>query len=252
MYILNRLMSKKIVVNGDSCCHERHFDVGESYIEKTWAYKIGAKNLALSGASNDRIFYSTIEYLNSNTVDVLVIGWTNFDRFYLSHSEGFYLNLNPGMAGDDFLKGFKEEDIGNIYQKYYKFWYRYCHNEYLSLKKFCNFYLHLQNYCELRKIKFLNFITMWPIPTGEELRKISTSAYMDRSDPDIERQGIKFNKKNIEELYKKFNKDHWIDNNVGIVMTEVCKNFPTMSKTDNHPGPEASNFWAGKIKENLY
>ena len=245
-------MSKKIVVNGDSCCHERHFSVDESYIEKTWAFKIGAQNLSLSGASNDRIFYTTIEYLNKNDIDILIIGWTNLHRYYISHLEGFYLNLNPGMAGDDFLYGFKDEDKGKIYQNYCEFYYKHCFNEYLSLKNFCNFYLHLQNYCELKKIKFLNFMTMWPIPKGKELEKISSNAYMDQSDHNLKKQGIKFNKKNIEALYEKFKKDHWVDGTIGIVMTEVCKKFPTMSANDDHPGPEASNFWAEKIKENLY
>ena len=245
-------MFKNILVNGDSCCHERHFGIDESYIEKTWAYKIGAVNLAISGSSNDRIFYSTIEYLNHHTVDVLIIGWTNFDRFYLSHSEGFYLNINPGMAGDDFLLGFKKEDKGKVYKEYYNFWYQHCFNEYLNLKRFCHFYLHLQSYCELRNIRFLNFMTMWPIPKGDQLVKISKSAYMSRETKDIEQQGIKFNKKNIEEMYEKFKTEHWVDNNVGVVMTEVLKGFPTMSENDFHPGLEASDFWANKIKENLY
>ena len=241
----------RILVNGDSCCHERHFARDDSYVEKTWAYRIGAtENLSLSGASNDRIFQTTIEYLNRNTVDTLIIGWTNFDRYYISLEKGIHLNINPGMGGDDLLLGFDlvDRDHYNIFPKFY---YTHCYNPYLNLERFCIFYLHLQDYCELKGIRFLNFMTMWPIPKGEQLRTIAKTAYMNKESKDIEEQGIIFNQKNIEKLYTRFNKEHWVNGEVGIVMTETCKDYPTMSKTDDHPGPEASNFWAELIKRHL-
>jgi len=248
--VLNRYMNK-IIVNGDSCCHERHFAVDDSYIEKSWAYRIGAtENLSLSGASNDRIFHTTINYLNENDVSTLIIGWPNTDRYFMSISSGLFVNICPGRGGDELLFGFNNGDK-RYYNHLVDFYYKNCHNSYTNLLKFCNFYLHLQDFCELKKIKFLNFMTMWPIPYGQHLREISKNAYMSRENKDIEEQGINFNQKRIENLYSKFNKEHWVDKTVGIVMTDVCKDYPTMSEGDDHPGPEASKFWAEKIKKNL-
>jgi hypothetical protein len=241
----------RIVVNGDSCCHERHFAVDNSYVEKTWAYSIGAtKNLSLSGASNDRIFHTTIDYLNENDVDTLIIGWTNFDRYYIGLEKGIYLNINPGMGGDDLLFGFNKSDMDH-YHMFPKFYYTHCYNSYLHLQRFCNYYLHLQDYCEMKDIKFLNFMTMWPIPRNDQLRNISKTAHMSRESKDIEEQGILYNQRHIEKLYARFDKKHWVDGEVGIVMTKTCKEYPTMSDNDPHPGPEASKFWAEIIQKNL-
>ena len=94
-------------------------------------------------------------------------------------------------------------------------------------------------------------MTMWPIPKGEHLRTIAKTAYMSKENEEIEKQGIIFNQKNIEKLYSCFKKEHWVNGEVGIVMTETCKEYPTMDKNDPHPGPEASKFWAGLIKKHL-
>ena len=110
----------KIVVNGDSFTHERHFAVGEDYIEKTWAHSIGAKNIALGGCSNERIFYSTIEYLNEYKPDVLIIGWTGFDRCLMTHTNGLNLHIAASSVGDNLLRGFNFsfEDLVEIFSGY--------------------------------------------------------------------------------------------------------------------------------------
>ena len=121
-----------ILVNGDSFSHERHFSIDESYVEKTWAHTIGAKNIALGGCSNDRIFYSTIEYLNENSVDVLVIGWTSFERYSLPLNKGLNLHILPSQAADDNLFGWNEKDKDS-YMNYHNFYYKNCHNIFLNI-----------------------------------------------------------------------------------------------------------------------
>ena len=119
-----------ILVNGDSFSHERHFAIDDSYIEKTWAHSLGAKNISLGGCSNDRIFYSTIEYLNNNSVDVLVIGWTNWERGWLTLSNGLNLNILPNGSADDLLYGhLKKEKEKDIWKEYETFYYKKCFNK---------------------------------------------------------------------------------------------------------------------------
>ena len=62
-------MAQHILTNGCSFTQELHLD-----IKDRWTTKIGAtKNLALGGGSNERIFYTTIEYLNAHNPNTLII-----------------------------------------------------------------------------------------------------------------------------------------------------------------------------------
>ena len=238
-----------ILVNGDSFSHERHFAVDDSYIEKTWAHSLGAKNISLGGCSNDRIFYSTIEYLNNNSVDVLVIGWTNWGRGWLTLSNGLNLNILPNGSADDLLYGhLKKEKEKDIWKEYETFYYKKCFNEYLNFKKFLNYYLHLQDYCELKKIKFLNFTSFQSM---HNLSSIAESAYMDKSNEILKKVGIEHNIKILKDLIFKFKKEYWVNKEVGFSYCKLVKekDFPLWH--DGHPGLEASKYWGELIKQNL-
>jgi hypothetical protein len=239
-----------ILVNGDSFSHERHFAFDESYVEKTWAYSLGAKNIALGGCSNDRIFYSTIEYLNDNIVDILIIGWTSCARGWLTLSNGLNLNLLPGGSADDLLFGHNKEDKTlQIWKEYEDFYYKKCFNEYLNFKKFLNYYLHLQDYCESKKIKFLNFMSFSEFP--KNLKNIANSAYMNKSTKILEEVGVKHHEKILNDLISKFKKEHWVNKEVGFNYQELVKkkNFPLWP--DGHPGLEASQYWGKLIKQHI-
>lgn len=236
-----------ILVNGDSFCHERHFAVDESYVEKTWAHALGAKNIALGGCSNDRIFYSTIEYLNSSSVDVLIIGWTSCSRGWITLNNGLNLNLLPNGSADDLLFGHNNKNL-QTWKEYEEFYYKKCFNEYLNFKKFLHYYLHLQDYCELKKIKFLNFMS-FEFP--KNLKRLANYAYMNKSTKVLEDAGVKHNEKVLNDLLEKFKKKYWINEEVGFSYQELVKrkNFPLWP--DGHPGLEASQYWAELIKQHL-
>ena len=235
----------KIVVNGDSFTHERHFAVGEEYKEKTWAYNIGAENIALGGCSNERIFYSTIEYLNDHRPDVLIVGWTSFDRYYMTHTNGLNLHIGASSVGDDLLKSFNKE---SNYAEYHKFYYKNMYNQFLNFKKFITFYLHIEKYCKINEIKFLNFM-VWRLPDDLSLKNISASAYISREDKIIEAQGIKYNYNILKKELAKFKEDNWINNEIGFSYSKYVEHLPKWP--DGHPGLEASALWAKLIKKNL-
>jgi hypothetical protein len=237
----------KIVVNGDSFTHERHFAVGEDYKEKTWAHSIGAKNIALGGCSNERIFFSTIEYLNEHRPDVLIIGWTSFDRYYMTHTNGLNLHISASSVADDLLKGFSKKDE-STYTEYHKFYYKKMFNQFLNFKKFLTFYLHLEQHCRVNEIKFLNFM-VFHMPDDSSLEKIGASAYMSREDKDIEAQGIKHNYNILKKELAKFKKENWINNKIGFSYSKYVEHLPKWH--DGHPGLEASALWSKLIKKNL-
>ena len=111
------------------------------------------------------------------------------------------------------------------------------------------YYLHLQEHCALKGIRFLNFMT-FASPNGQ-LRNIAESANMDKSSEDIKQSGIKHNLKILEDLIARFDKNNWINNEIffnyqGLVRE---KKFPFLS--DGHPGIEASQYWAKVVKDNL-
>jgi len=240
-----------ILVNGDSFSHERYFAVDESYVEKTWAHSLGAKNIALGGCSNDRIFHTTIEYLNNNPVDILIIGWTSFSRGWITLSNGLNLNILAGSSADDLLYGHLEKDKKKVtWKEYEDFYYKKCFNEFLNFKKFLNFYLHLQDYCELKKIRFLNFLSFITFP--KDLKHFAEFAYMDKSSEILKKVGIEHNVKILKDLIFKFKKEFWVNKEIGFCYFNLVKEKKFALWEDKlHPGLEASQYWGKLIKENL-
>jgi len=243
---MGRMGQMKIVVNGDSFTHERHFARDDSYLEKTWANKIGAENIALGGCSNDRIFHSTIEYLNEEHPDILIIGWTSWERYFMTHVDGLNLHITPGSVANDLMYGYNkgEEDL----REYGEFYYKKMCNTFLNFKRFLSYYSHLEKYCASNGIKFLNF-TVFNLPSGTELRKIAETAYMSREDKDIEDQGIKHNTNILKNKLATFKKENWINNETGFSYSKQVEHLPKWH--DGHPGLEASAFWADTIKKNI-
>ena len=119
-------MPSQIVANGCSFTQELYLDKKDR-----WTTKIGAvENLAIGGGSNERIFYTTIEYLNQHTPDTLIVGWTSMERFMLPANNGSRIVITPIHSFDENLGG-DESDIA-------KFYYQHCHNEYSGIERTLN------------------------------------------------------------------------------------------------------------------
>ena len=128
-------MTKIVCVSGDSFTHE--------YLQKhenRWSTQIGAThNIAMGGAGNDRIFNSTIEFLNHTTPDVLIVGWSSTVRGSLSHTDGSRLIVAPHRCFNENTSE-DREDIKDFY-------YKNLYNEYVNFKNALNYMLFLQEYC---------------------------------------------------------------------------------------------------------
>jgi hypothetical protein len=226
----------KIAVNGCSFTEE-----GYLAQEHRWSNRIGChKNLAHGGGSNDRIFYTTIQYLNEHKPNVVIIGWSNPVRFMLPNKNGSRIVITPTHTFDENLSG--------DYTRYSDFYYRNCHNIYDSFERTLNYMLHIQNYCKSRQIKLLYFNALLPDIDNESLLKYSEDAFMSKENKDMVKMGVNFNHNKISNLINRLDKSIWIKE-FWYSMLEHCKDFP--SEKDGHPGIQGSNHWATLVADHL-
>ena len=229
-------MSNIIVSNGCSYTEEAYLES-----QDRWTNKCGVnENLAHGGGSNERIFYTTIEYLNSKTPDIIIIGWSNPDRFMLPNKNGSRI---IGTLTHTF-----DENVGGDYTEYSDFYYRNCYNSFTSLERTLNYMLHIQNYCKSKQIKLLYFNALLPKIDKDSLLKYSEDAFMSKETEDMTRMGIKFNYNRISMLLNQLDKNIWIKE-FWYAMQEHCKDFP--KESTNHPDATGSNHWAELVKQYL-
>jgi hypothetical protein len=94
-----------ILFNGDSnMCGTELSDLSQGVAPQICNILKGTEiNLAIAGASNDRIYNTTIEYLQNNpTPDLIVIGWSEFARvqwFIESNGIGKFYEINSINVG---------------------------------------------------------------------------------------------------------------------------------------------------------
>ena len=218
-------MPKFIVANGDSYTDESYLPY-----EHRWSNIIGVnKNLALVGRSNERIFNTTIKYLNKNKPDILIIGWTDWARYMLPSIDGDWYFLTPHHTAvetqhpNDFT-----ESVGEFY-------YRHLHNDYINLENLLNYIILIQDYCVMYKIKILNFFST-----------VDERWLNEHTIPNISKTTEQQHR--LEDLIRKIDSKHWI-NKKFYSMYEHCKNFPK-NETD-HPGQQGSRYWAELVQKYL-
>ena len=192
-------MSKIICVSGDSFTQEFY-----QKNEDKWSVKIGANdNIAMGGASNDRIFYSTIEYLNKKTPDILIVGWTVLSRGMLHRNNGSRVIITSHRA-------FDEETAENL-DEFKKFYYTNIQNDFVSFRNVLNYMIFLQEYCKNKKIKLLYFRSVLEVElNNQSLMHIASSAFMSNSDANIKMQGIKHYCEELKKLIDRLDKNIWI------------------------------------------
>lgn len=109
------------------------------------------KNLALGGASNERIFRTTQEFLIDNDPELTVIGWTQFDRNELSHHAGFYVRCHGSVCLPECEKNYNDLEV--LHQN----WLMYNHNRWINYRNWIYKVLFLQKYFSQLGKKYLFF-----------------------------------------------------------------------------------------------
>lgn len=229
-------MPKFIVANGCSFTHEYYLSK-----EDRWTTRCGVNvNLALGGGGNDRIFHTTLEYLNQHRPDVLIIGWSACDRFMLPNKNGSRIVGSPWRTFD--------ENTGIDCNEHSDFYYEHCHNFYTSFERTLNYMLHLDAYCKSNAIKLLHFNAWLPDIDDKSLMEYATNSFMNRDTKDIAWQGIQTNKRKLSHLIEKLDRKNWIKE-FWCSMPKYCKDFPL--EKDGHPGIEGSKHWAELVASHL-
>ena len=235
-------MSKIICVSGDSFTHEFH-----QKNEDKWSVKIGANdNIAMGGASNDRIFYSTIEYLNSKTPDILIIGWTVLSRGMLHRNNGSRVIVTSHRA-------FDEQTAENL-DEFKKFYYTNIQNDFVSFRNVLNYMIFLQEYCKNKKIKLLYFRSVLDVElTDASLMHIASSAFMDASDTNMKMQGIRHHCEELKSLIDQLDKNIWIKEFWYSMKDHMKKDYAEQFVLgyDKNLPVSAVNDWANLVKQYL-
>ena len=218
-------MEKIICANGDSFTDEYYLSS-----QDRWTNILGInENLSLAGVSNERIFNTTIKYLNNNRPDIMIIGWTDWGRYMLPCNDGNYYFITSHHTRIEQVEP-KEFD-----QSVGKFYFKHLHNDYLNFENLLNYIIFTQDYCVKNNIKILNFFST------VDQRWLDEHTLSEISETTKQKQ-------RLEDLIEKIDSKHWI-NKKFYSMYEHCKDFP---KDDtNHPGKEGSKHWAQLVKKYL-
>lgn len=142
-----------ILTNG--CSFTEGYDLPDR--ESTWPFRLGkiinkpVVNLALGGGSNERIFRTTKEFLIAHNPELIVIGWTQFDRTEISHSEGAYIRAAPwGCIAEC------ETQFNNL-PELHKNWILLNQNTWVNYRNWIHNVLFLEKYFKLAEIPYLFF-----------------------------------------------------------------------------------------------
>jgi len=140
-----------IVFNGCSFVDNSHLELETvNWQDLYWPKLIAPDhvNLAQSGASNTRIWRTTLDYIYSNNPCArLYIGWSGIEREELPAANGDTINLRPDSC---FYNNMPDSDTGNIQPN----WYKHHWNEWLSLDKLVDYILTIQDACQARGIEY--------------------------------------------------------------------------------------------------
>jgi lysophospholipase L1-like esterase len=208
-------------------------------------------NLALGGAGNDRIYRTTIEYLNVNsTSDLIIIGWAGLNRAELSHESGLYLRLGADILADTRQLN---QDLSHVH----KFWLTDLYNQYISYRNWINYVLHLQNYFDIKKINY-RFFLAWGTNYIKEFINESDLAleladqsfqWRDRTQYAACRS-IHKEYQELVHLTKQIDLSKWITNNQ-YTMQSFLNTKDCITDDTGHFLEDGHQIWAEQIKKTL-
>jgi hypothetical protein len=137
------------------------------------------QNAAIGGASNDEIFYRTIDAVNQTKFDVVIILWTSFSRkwvYFEDNNVDDFTMINEGI-----VSGYLPNDKKFITDTYAKIDHAYFNNQYVDLKKWFSQLLTLDSFLNANRQPYIfikqfdNYITDLTNATYNPADKFSMS-----------------------------------------------------------------------------
>lgn len=138
-----------IMLNGCSFVEQSHLELESiDWKNQYWPSLVDPEqdNIAASGASNTRIFRTTIDYIFSKQPDQIILGWTSLDREELPCANGDRMRLRVDCTSF-------ENDQDSIQRAVHETWYRENHNEWLQFEQLIRYILIVQELCKQKQIR---------------------------------------------------------------------------------------------------
>jgi len=245
----------KLLTNGCSFTHGWEL----SDPKKSWPHVLGnnisadTTNLAMGGASNARIFRTTIEYLNTNLPpDLVVIGWTVFSRAELSYHQGTYLRLTSKNCMPDTKEIQDYDDFANIH----RLWTTALYNPYISYRDWLHTVVHLQEYFKTKGINYLffsaldeNFISEFANDAHQALLLADRAwQWRDRSYEPLMETHKEYHE--LKNLAQKIDLDQWILCNKQ-TMQEYLHSRKYQADSTGHFLEDGHQEWANVIQQHI-
>jgi len=144
--------------NGCSFVENSHLELEtDRWRDSYWPALVssGHDNIAASGASNTRIFRTTIDYIYTHDPNTIVIGWTGLDREELPCANGDRMRLRADCTS------FENDQYSMQGDQFHESWYRKNHNQWLSFEQLLRQILIVQDLCHQRGITCWMFNAFW-------------------------------------------------------------------------------------------
>ena len=141
-------------------------------------------NLGVSGASNERIVFNTIEYLEKDTADLVLVNLSGQARQTFQHISGKVFDLDLTYETKHLYEQAKLTDTG--FKEFIDFYKDYLLTDYVTQTKQYNLYKYITLYLEDKKIPYLITQT---IPTDFELNHFTNKCIDITFDEYNEQQG---------------------------------------------------------------
>lgn len=240
-----------ILANG--CSFTEGYDLEST--DLAWPSQLGkiknipVHNIALGGASNDRISRTLKEALVTIRPEIVVVGWTTIDRNELHHRDGFYVRATSQNCLVEC------EEIPNDVDLLHQNWLKYNHNSWINYRDWIYSVLFFQQFFEELKIPYLfftalgnNYINEFINQTDKSLALADKSyQWRDRKKYQPERT-IHKEWKELVNLCQQVNQDRWVLRNQ-CTMQNYVKNYGVDST--GHPTAPAHLAWAEVIADHL-
>ena len=174
----------KILLNGDSNMSGEELEDCSLSMGSQLCQILGGEeiNLALSGASNDRIYNTTLEYINKNPApNLIVIGWTEMCRvqWFLTNQDASFAQTNqtPGFVEINSL-GIGSKEYPSEYDNRLKHWFTVANNT--DYRDALSFYWHeriynLHKLLEFQKIPHIFFHAFHNFKIHDQMNQLNWS-----------------------------------------------------------------------------
>jgi len=208
-------------------------------------------NFALPGSSNYTIFMRTLQALQTNDHDLMVIQWSAVQRKWLSPGPNAYFFINGVLD----KKGFDYRDISFSpkQMKTFKKTYHLLNHDYQNILDLCDYIVTLDMLAKHKAIKLIHIngilpwtkdMIEWDSNDLENSLSDYTKELLDFKDRD-DWEVIQFLKK-LHDYISKINPYNWVN-----MFNPWSSHWTDRGPQGHHPGVESHKWIAEKVIEHL-